>query len=304
MRHTRIRSNVTVEDFEKRFTEDRAAINDHLATMLPNESEAPVSLHGAMRYATVGGGKRLRGILCIAGHRLCGDPYPAAAIEAGCAIECLHAYTLIHDDLPALDNDDVRRGRPACHKRYGEAVAILAGDALQALAFESLTRCAVSPENAVAATRILARTAGSLYLVGGQVADIEGEGEAPTAERVHFIHRRKTAELIAASLSIGAAIAGARDETRAEIHEIGRAAGLAFQIVDDILDVEGSAERVGKALRKDGEKRKITYPAHFGIERSHEMARRLIDDATHRIQKLGDKGYIRHLFALIVERAS
>ena len=297
-------SEVTGADFERRFTEDRLAVNNRLAAMLPPESEAPVSLHGAMRYATIGGGKRLRGILCIASHRLYGDPYPAAALDAGCAIECLHAYTLIHDDLPALDNDDFRRGKPACHKRYGEAVAILAGDALQALAFESIARCAIPPENAVAAIRILARTAGSLHLVGGQVADMEGEGQEPTADQVHFIHCRKTAELIAASLSIGAAIAGAAREARAEIHEIGRAAGLAFQIVDDILDVEGSAERVGKALRKDRGKRKITYPAHFGIERSHETARRLIDDATHRIQKLGDEGYIRHLLERIVERSS
>jgi geranylgeranyl pyrophosphate synthase len=304
MRRTRLMSNVTGRDFEKRIAEDRRSVEDRLISMLPPEDEAPASLHGAMRYATIGGGKRIRAVLCLASHRLCGDPRREAALEAACAIECLHAYTLIHDDLPALDDDDVRRGRPSCHKRYGEAVALLAGDALQALAFESLAGCAAPPENVAAAVRILARAAGSRYLVGGQVADIEGEGTESTEERVRFIHSRKTAEIIAASLSIGAALAGAAERVREEIHEIGRAAGFAFQIVDDILDVEGSADTVGKSLRKDEKKRKITYPAHVGIERSRETALRLITDATRRIRELGDDGYLQGLFALVAERSS
>jgi geranylgeranyl diphosphate synthase type II len=290
--------------FEARMADDRRAVNDRLATLLPPGDEAPASLHGAMRYATEGGGKRLRAVLCLAAHRLCGDPVRAAALDAACAIECLHAYTLVHDDLPALDDDDVRRGKPSCHKAYGEAVAILAGDALLTLAFEILARSGAPAERIVESIRILSRAAGSRYLVGGQVADLEGEGAEPTEERVRFIHSRKTAELIGASLAIGAALAGAERPTVSALHEIGRSAGFAFQIVDDILDLEGSEERAGKALRKDEKRKKITYPAHFGLVASRETADRLIADGVRSIETLGDDGYIRHIFTLIVERAS
>jgi geranylgeranyl diphosphate synthase type II len=297
-------NRATKPDLEARFAGDRHAVEERLAAILPPESEPPESLHGAMRYATIGGGKRIRAVLCLGAHRLCGDPFPDAALDAGCAIECLHAYTLIHDDLPAIDNDDVRRGKPSCHKRYGEAIAILAGDALQALAFESVGRCAAPPANVGEAVRILSRAAGSRFLVGGQVADVETAGRDGTEELVRFIHSRKTAELIAASLSIGAALAGSPERTRTEIHDIGRAAGLAFQIIDDILDVEGIAERVGKTLRKDGKRGKITYPACLGIDRSRETAGRLIADAERGIRGLGDEGYLQYLFSLIAERSS
>jgi geranylgeranyl diphosphate synthase type II len=290
--------------FETKLAVDRRAVEARLAAILPPEGEPPSSLHGAMRYATLGGGKRLRAILCLAGHRLFGDPCPGAALDAACAIECLHAYTLVHDDLPALDNDDMRRGKPSCHARYGEAVAILAGDALQALAFETLAGCAVPAPRAAEAVAILARAAGSRWLVGGQTADVEGEGRPATAESVEFIHARKTAELIAASLSIGAALAGAPAGAGTDIHEIGRDAGVAFQIVDDVLDVAGRADDVGKALRKDAERGKITYPAVYGIDASRETARRLIVEATRRVRALGDDGYIEGLFALMVDRAS
>ena len=295
---------MTQTGFEERMTADRRAINDRLAILLPPENEEPVSLHGAMRYAATGGGKRLRAVLCLAGHRLCGEPRPEAALDAACAIECLHAYTLIHDDLPALDNDDIRRGKPSCHKAYGEAIAILAGDALLTRAFEILARCEARAEHVLEAIRVLSRAAGSRYLVGGQVADLEAEGSEPTEERVRFIHSRKTAELIGASLSIGAALAGAEKGKMDEMHEIGRAAGFAFQIIDDILDLEGSEEKTGKALRKDQKRKKITYPAHFGVEASRETAGRLIADGVRSIEVLGDDGYIRYIFSLIVERTS
>jgi geranylgeranyl diphosphate synthase type II len=295
---------MTGSDFARRLAENRLAVERRLASILPGEREAPASLHGAMRYATLDGGKRLRAVLCLAGHRLCGDAHPEGALDAACAIECLHAYTLVHDDLPAIDNDDLRRGKPSCHKRFGEAVALLAGDALQALAFDALARAPAPPENIAEAVRILALAAGSRYLVGGQVADVEGEGMEPTAERIEFIHVRKTAELIGASLSIGAAIAGASEPARVEIHGIGRVAGLAFQIVDDVLDVTGNATEVGKDLRKDVKKGKITYPAHFGVQGSRETARRLIAEATQRIRAYGDDGYIQGLFAMIAERSS
>ncbi len=296
--------NVADAGFGARIADDRRAVNDRLALLLPRADEEPASLHGAMRYATVDGGKRLRAILCLAGHRLCGDPRREAALEAGCAIECLHAYTLIHDDLPALDNDDIRRGKPSCHKAYGESVAILAGDALLTLAFEIVARCGAPAEHALEAAGILSRAAGSRYLVGGQVADLEGEGSEPTEERVRFIHSRKTAELIGASLSIGAALAGAERSKIEEMHEIGRSAGFAFQIIDDIIDLEGSAEKAGKALRKDEKKKKITYPAHFGIEISRETAGRLIADCARAIRILGDDGYVKHIFSLMIERSS
>ncbi|MCX5753905.1 MAG: polyprenyl synthetase family protein [Candidatus Krumholzibacteria bacterium] len=295
---------MTATGFAARIADDRRAVEERLAVVLPRADEEPVSLHGAMRYATVAGGKRIRAILCLAGHRLCGDPHREAALDAGCAIECLHAYTLIHDDLPALDNDDIRRGKPSCHKAYGEAVAVLAGDALLTLAFEILARCGVPAEPVLESVRILSRAAGSRYLVGGQVADLEGEGLEPTEERVRFIHCRKTAELIGASLSIGAALAGAERKKVLEIHGIGRSAGLAFQIIDDILDIEGSAERAGKALRKDAKRKKITYPAHFGIGVSRETAGRLIADGVRAMEALGDDGYVGHIFSLIVARSS
>ena len=290
--------------FGDRIAEDRRAVNERLAMLLPRGDEEPVSLHGAMRYATIGGGKRFRAILCLAGHRLCGDLRREAALDAGCAIECLHAYTLIHDDLPALDNDDIRRGKPSCHKAFGEAVAILAGDALLTLAFEILARCAAPAEDILESVRILSLAAGSRYLVGGQVADLEGEGSEPTEERVRFIHSRKTAELIGASLSIGAALAGAERKRIVRMYEIGRSAGFAFQIIDDILDLEGNAEKAGKALRKDEKRKKITYPAHFGMAASRETAGRLIADGVSAMADLGDDGYVRHIFSLIVERSS
>jgi geranylgeranyl diphosphate synthase type II len=290
--------------FDRMLEDDRRSINDRLAAVLPAEDEPPRSLHEAMRYATLGGGKRLRGILCIAGHRLFGNRRPAAALDAACAIECLHAYSLIHDDLPDIDDDDMRRGRPSCHRQFGNAVAILAGDALQALAFDILSRCEGSQGSVLETIRILSRTAGSLSLVGGQVADIEGEGKEATAEAVMFIHTRKTAALISASLSIGAVLAGASKRDRVTVDRIGRTAGLAFQIIDDILDVTGVEKNVGKGLRKDAKRRKITYPAHVGLERSRSEARRMIAEARDAIRGLGDAGYIQHIFSLIVQRVS
>ena len=290
--------------FDRGLEEDRRAITNRLAILLPQEEEPPRSLHGAMRHSTLGGGKRVRGILCLAAHRLFGNRYPAAALDAGCAIECLHAYTLVHDDLPDIDDDDLRRGQPACHRKYGNATAILAGDALQAFAFDILSRCDAPQEGVLEAVRTLSRAAGSLFLVGGQVADIEGEGREPSADAVTFIHARKTAALIAASLSIGAVLAGAPERDRRSIGEVGRAVGLAFQIADDILDVEGSEERVGKGLRKDSKRKKITYPAQYGVGRSRDEARRLIAEASAGIRTLGDEGYLQHIFALIVERVS
>lgn len=290
--------------FDGAIARDRAAVAARLEELLPPAAEEPVSLHGAMRYAVLGGGKRLRALLAMAAHRLFGDPFPRAALDAGCAIECLHAYTLVHDDLPALDDDDLRRGKPTCHRRFGEAVAILAGDALQAFAFEVLAGCGAPRDRAAEAVAVLARAAGSRLLVGGQTADVEGEGREATEPLVRFIHERKTAALISASLEIGAALAGAGEARRREIAAAGREAGLAFQIEDDLLDLLGNEAQAGKGLRKDAERKKITYPAVFGVERSRVDARRLMADAAGRADALGDDGSLGRLFALMVDRTS
>ncbi len=295
---------MSANDWPRILDADRRAVNERLAALLPPESEPPASLHGAMRHAALGGGKRLRAVLCVAAHRLFGNPCAEAALDAGCAIECLHAYTLVHDDLPALDDDDMRRGRPTVHKAFGEAVAILAGDALQAEAFGIVSRCGAPPDRVAEAVRTLALASGSLFLVGGQTADLEGEGEKPTEDLVRFIHTRKTAELIAASLSIGAALAGAPESARREIRDAGRLAGLAFQISDDLLDVLGAEEQAGKGLRKDAERRKITYPAVYGVERSRAEAAGLAAEARRVAASLGDAGYIGFLFASMAERTS
>ena len=291
-------------DWSRILDADRGAVNDRLAALLPPEGEPPASLHAAMRHAALGGGKRLRAVLCVAAHRLFGNPCAEAALDAGCAIECLHAYTLVHDDLPALDDDDLRRGRPTVHTKFGEAVAILAGDALQAEAFDIVARCGAPSDRVAEAVRVLARASGSLFLVGGQTADLEGEREKPTEALVRFIHTRKTAELIAASLSIGAALAGAPESSRLGIRDAGRLAGLAFQISDDLLDVLGAEEQAGKGLRKDAERRKITYPAVYGVERSRAEAAKLAAEARRRAASLGDDGYIGYLFASMAERTS
>jgi geranylgeranyl pyrophosphate synthase len=284
--------------------EMREAVNRRLDELLPPPDDPPASLHRAMRHAVLGGGKRVRALLCLAAHRLFGNPRVQAALDAACALECLHAYTLVHDDLPALDDDELRRGKPTCHVAFGEATAILAGDALQALAFEILAGCDAPEDLRCRALGLLARTAGSRALVGGQAADLEGEGCRPTGDMVHFIHERKTAALIAASLAVGAVLAGAGQPQVERIVEIGGEAGLAFQIVDDLLDVGGSEADAGKGLRKDGKKGKITYPACFGVDQARRRAHELIEGACADIRTLGDRGPLQHLFGRFLDRVS
>jgi geranylgeranyl diphosphate synthase type II len=290
--------------FQRIYERDREMINERLDALLPAAGEHPESLHEAMRYSTLSAGKRLRGILCLAAHRLFGNPQPDAVLDAACALEFLHTYTLIHDDLPALDDDELRRGNPTCHVVFGEAVALLAGDALQALAFETLVGCCAEQEAVNKCVRLLARTAGSCFLIGGQVADLEGEGRAATEEAVSFIHSRKTAELITASLEIGAILARAPDVHVKELEHLGRNAGLAFQIVDDLLDLEGSEKIVGKGLRKDAKRGKMTHPACYGSLRSREIAGELIRESIDGIGRIGNGGYLQQLFELILERVS
>lgn len=288
---------------ERKFNEDRSRIESEMSRILPAENDQPGILHRAIRYSTLDGGKRFRGILCIWTHMICGDNHPRAALRAACAIEFLHAYTLIHDDLPSLDNDDIRRGKKSCHVKFSPAIAILAGDALQALAFKTLSSIEGIPAEAViAAVSTLAEAAGSRHLVGGQVADIQFEGTRATEEKVRYIHSNKTAALISASMKLGALLSAGPGEICERMGRAGMKAGLAFQIIDDLLDIEGSEKIVGKGLRKDSAMGKITYPAVYGVEKSRSEAASLIEQALEDAGEEGSEGPISYIFGLIVNR--
>jgi geranylgeranyl diphosphate synthase type II len=278
-----------------------------LERVLPPETAMPPTLHRAMRYSVQAGGKRLRPILVLAGAEAVGGR-PEQVMETACAMEMIHTYSLIHDDLPAMDNDDYRRGMLTNHKVFGEAVAILAGDALLTLAFKLIaTNGARTGDARIIAALVtdIADAAGTSGMVGGQVVDIESEGKAFSAETLDYIHTHKTAALIRISLWAGALIAGASPAQLAAIAECGEALGLAFQIVDDILDVEGSTEQLGKTAGKDAQQQKATYPAYHGLEASRERARTLIDQAKQSLAPLGERAEpIRALADFIFERRS
>jgi geranylgeranyl diphosphate synthase type II len=257
-----------------------------------------------MRYSLFAGGKRIRPLLAIAAAQAVSDA-PVGIESCACALEMIHTYSLIHDDLPALDNDDLRRGRPTCHKVFGDAMAILAGDALLTLAFEVLAKM----EYADATKRIelvgeLATASGTVGgMIGGQVNDIEGEGKHPTAHLLESIHRAKTGALLRASVRMGAIYAGADTDQLAAVTSFGEHVGLAFQIVDDILDVEQSSEALGKTAGKDAAQQKITFPAVYGIERSREMAEEERLAAHLALQPFDDRAQrLRELADLVVRR--
>ncbi len=270
-----------------------AAVTDQaLERLLPASDTPPHSIHRAMRHSTFAGGKRIRPILCMEAARLIsgGGDIPAGAEDLGAALEMLHTYSLIHDDLPALDNDDLRRGQPTCHVVFGEATAILAGDALQTLSFQTIARIGCNPQAKVDILREVADAVstgvgrdlpGSLPpgMIGGQVMDIESEGTKPTAELVERIHRAKTGALITISVVAGGRFAGASPGQLARLRTFGEKAGLAFQIVDDILDVTQDSAQLGKTAGKDTAADKATWPAVFGIDESIRAAQELIDDA-------------------------
>ena len=228
------------------FEEDRAAVDAALDRLMPGEDAQPASIHRAMRYSVQAGGKRVRPILCLESARIfTADITPI--LPVACALEFIHTYSLIHDDLPALDNDDLRRGKPTCHKKFGEAAAILAGDALLTLAFETLCERPNRPGPRVAVLSHVAASAGTVNgMVGGQVADLEAEGRAIQPAELEYIHRSKTAALIRASVVSGAIGGGANDEDVARLKRFGETIGWAFQVVDDILDVEESSAALGK----------------------------------------------------------
>jgi geranylgeranyl diphosphate synthase type II len=270
-----------------------------LSRWVPGEETEPVSIHKAMRYSLFAGGKRIRPILGIAAARAVSDS-PDGVENAVCALELIHTYSLIHDDLPALDNDDFRRGRPTCHKVFGEAMAILAGDSLLTLAFEVLSRLTgVNADNKIRLVEELARASGTVGgMIGGQVHDIEGERQPPTARLLESIHRAKTGALLRASVRMGAIYAGATEEELSALSSYGEHVGLAFQIVDDVLDVEESSEALGKTAGKDQAQQKITFPAVYGLDRSRQMAEderlaahtalRIFDDRADRLRQIAD----------------
>lgn len=249
-------------------------VDQALDRWVPPEAVQPSSIHGAMRYSLFAGGKRIRPVLAMAAAQTVAGASPEGVENAAATLELIHTYSLIHDDLPALDNDDLRRGRPTCHKVFGEAMAILAGDALLTLAFEVLSRLPhASAETRVVLIEELSRASGTAGgMIGGQVHDIEGERQTPTAQLLESIHRAKTGALLRASVRMGAIYAAAGDPELAALSEYGEHVGLAFQIIDDVLDVEQSSDALGKTAGKDQAQQKVTFPAVYGLQQSRRMA--------------------------------
>jgi len=248
----------------------------------------PEPLRAAVRHSLLAPGKRLRPMLVLLAAQACGGP-KEAALPAACAVEMVHTYSLIHDDLPAMDDDDLRRGLPTCHKQFGEALAILAGDALLALAFEVLARQVRPPEVAAACCAALAEAAGPCYLVGGQADDLAAAPAGVSLETLESIHHRKTGAMIEVSLRLGGLVAGADEPSMEALRQYGRAVGLAFQITDDVLDVRGSEAAAGKRVAKDRARGKLTFPGLLGIDESLRRAEQLVERACRALEPLGDR---------------
>jgi geranylgeranyl diphosphate synthase type II len=262
-------------------------VDSALNRLLPKTSAKPSTIHRAMRYSLFAGGKRMRPVLCIAAAEACGGRRDHA-LPAACAVECVHTYSLIHDDLPCMDDDDFRRGRPTSHKVFGEAIAVLAGDALLTVAFEILASVRETPRYRLKDFMAkLSYAAGSRKLIAGQVADLEGEGKKSSRAELRFIHECKTAAMIAASLDLGAMSANASPRQLSALSAFGTNLGLAFQVIDDILDVTQTSEKLGKSAGKDLAARKTTYPALLGLDAARREARRLTASARKTIEPLG-----------------
>lgn len=284
-------------------SERRRVVEDALDALLPASDVPPARLHEAMRYCVFSGGKRLRPILALAACELVGGTVEAATVPA-CALELVHTYSLIHDDLPAMDDDDLRRGRPTCHRAFDEATAILAGDALLTLAFEAVAGAeTLAPDVRAAVMLELARANGSLGMTGGQAADIEAGAGAADIGAVTFIHVRKTALPLRAAVRTGALVGGA-DETELEaLSAYGEAIGLAFQIADDLLDVTGTEEEMGKAVGKDVDKGKLTYPGVVGQQAAEARAAELVQQALASLDGFGKRaGSLLDIARYVVER--
>ena len=271
----------------------RPNVDSALHRILPAESIPPAQIHQAMRHSVFAGGKRLRPALCIAGYTIFhGDFTPILPVSA--AIEMVHTYSLIHDDLPAMDDDDFRRGVPSCHKKFGEATAILAGDALLTLAFETMARCSdFEPSALLHATAELGRALGTRNgMIAGQVLDLEAEGQELRKDQVEAIHAAKTGALLSTSVWMGAYLGGAGESEAENVLTYGRKIGLAFQIMDDVLDETESGETLGKTAGKDRAHRKATYPSVFGLDESRRMVRRLTEEACQAVRPMASSTLI------------
>ena len=282
----------------------RRMIDQALEKLLPPPSQRPESIHQAMRHSVFAGGKRLRPVLCIEAARMIAGQVPEGVEDLGSALEMLHTYSLIHDDLPALDNDDLRRGQPTCHVVFGEAIAILAGDGLQTQAYEVLARLKCPAEARIRIIEEIARGTGTVDgMIGGQVKDLEAERQKPDAATLEYIHRSKTGALITASLVTGGIYAGGSHAEVQRLRDFGRSIGLAFQIVDDVLDVTQSSQQLGKTAGKDTASEKATYPALFGVPESLRRADALITSGCGALDSFGARAEtLKELARYLVQR--
>ena len=290
-------------DLKRYLVARQKEVDRALDRFLPKASVPPATIHKAMRYSLFAGGKRLRPILCLAAAKACGGA-TSSALPQACAVECIHTYSLIHDDLPSMDNDDLRRGRPTCHKVFGDGIAILAGDALLTVAFEIVTHArAMSRYDLRDIFREITDAAGSRKLIAGQVADLEAEGRRITRAQLRSIHENKTAALLTTSVRLGAMAANANAKQLGAVTTFGRALGLAFQVIDDILDVTQTSAKLGKSAGKDIAAKKATYPAVIGLEKSRAEARRLTRRAHAALEVLGkDAQVLRALADHLLQR--
>ena len=294
-------------DVEPEMEERRRLVEQALDRALPRESAWPETIHRAVRYSLFAGGKRIRPLLVLAAGEAVGGSRDEV-MPLACAVEMIHTYSLVHDDLPAMDDDDLRRGKPTSRKVFGEGIAILVGDALLTRAFEIMTDAPTGADagevrRRLAAVAILAEAAGTTGLIGGQVMDLESEGRAVDANALERMHRAKTGALLGACVRAGAVLGGGGDEDRARLDRYASAIGLAFQVVDDVLDETGVAHELGKTAGKDARAGKATYVSVHGLEASRQMARRLLDEALSAVAPLGARGrLLEGLARLIVER--
>ena len=282
-------------------------VNRALDLYLPQPGGLNTHVKEAMRYSAMAGGKRVRPLLVLEFCRICGGDVETA-LPFACAVEMVHTYSLIHDDLPCMDDDDLRRGRPSCHVKFGEATALLAGDALLSLAFETalcdnyICSGRVKPENVAAAARLLASASGASGMVGGQIIDLESEGRRVSLETLEFMHNQKTGAMICAAAQMGCVIAGAGKDRIKAAGEFARRLGLAFQIVDDILDVTGDRDKLGKPIGSDSENEKTTYITHLGLEKSRQLADRLTEEAVRRLDIFPDHAFLSEFARYLVAR--
>lgn len=299
-----IQNTMTPLDLTTYLKQQRDLVEDALDRCLPSVHAAPQRLHEAIRYSVLAPGKRLRPILVLASAEAVGGK-PEDVLLTACALECIHAFSLIHDDLPCMDDDDYRRGRLTNHKVYGEAMALLAGDALLTLAFELIAENAAhfAPERVVAALKLVSNATGTWGMVGGQVVDIESEGKAITPATLDYIHAHKTGALLTASSVVGAMLCGAEEAQLSSLRLYGKSIGLAFQIADDILDVVGDEEKIGKPVGSDEGNEKATYPKLFGLEESRRLAHAEVEQAVAALDRFGAAAEpLRAIARFIVER--